>query len=212
MTQILALRSDAEAEAETLRALRSTAACSHAVPITDQVSLTTIRRSKQGPLGDSGAIFFARVKIVDASGRVLEDLLVPVRVKFRALIRGKRRRDVRRDGQDIHDRHQPAVVAAVREHVSTRLTNISNQYGSGLARSMRREEHLARLLAGEIPALVQPGLFDRRAVKERESARSDETTASHESDARRRALQSALHGITMREPDIVLLLLVNRTA
>jgi hypothetical protein len=212
MTQTLALRSDAEAEAERLRAVRSTSAFGHAVPVADQVSVTTIRRSKLGPLSNSGAIFFGRVNIVDASGRVLEDLLVPVQVEFRASIHGQRRRDLKHHAQQIHDRYQPAVVGAVREHVSTRLTNISDQCRCGLARSMRREEHLVRLLAGEIPALVQAGLFDRRAVNEHESARSHEAAASNESDARRRALQSAMLGITMREPEIVLLLLVNATA
>lgn len=212
MTQTLDLRSDAEAEAETLRAIRSTSAGCHAAPITDQVFVTAIRRLKQGPLDHPGAIFFVHVTIVDAAGRALEDLLVPVHVKFRALIHRRRRRDVRRDGEDIHDRHQTAVVAAVREHVSTRLTNISNQYDCGLARSIRREEQLSRLLAGERPSLVQAGLFDRRAIKEYESARSDDTAASDDSDARRYALQSAVLGMTMRGPDIVLLLLVKATA
>jgi transposase len=208
MTQVLMLRSDAEAEAERLRAVRATSPCAHTAAMTDQVPVTTIRRVKLGPLGSPGAIFFARAKVVDASGRVLEELLVPAQVKFRPLNHGKRRRDVRSDGRQVLDRHQPAVVAAVREHVSTRLTSISDQYGRGLARSTRREEHLGKLLAREIPALVQPSLFDRRALKDRESARSDDTTASKESDARKLALQSAVSGITMREPDIVLLLLV----
>lgn len=221
MTQTLALRSDAEAEAERLRAVRSTPAFlrnrrpgtfPQGVPIADHVSVTTIRRSKRRPLNTSGAIFFGRVNVVDASGRVLEELLVPVQVEFRASIHGKRRNDLRRDAQDIHDRCQPAVVEAVREHVSTRLTNISDQSGHGLARSMRREGHLARLLADEVPALVQAGLFDRRALNEHESARSHEIAASNESDARRRALQSAMLGITVRGPDIVLLLVVNATA
>jgi hypothetical protein len=217
MTQTLALRSDAEAETERLRAVRSTSAFGHAVPVVDQVCVTTIRRSKVGPLSNSGAIFFGRVNIVDASGRVLEDLLVPVQVEFRASIHGQRRhgqrrRDLRRDAQEIHDRYRPAVVGAVRDHVSTRLTHISEQWSCGFALSMRREEHLAKLLAGEIQTLVQAGLFDRRAVNERESARSQETAASNESDARRLALQSAMLGITMRGPDIVLLVLVNATA
>jgi hypothetical protein len=209
MTQILALRSDAEEEAETLRAVRSISASGPTAPVTDRVCTTMVRRLKRGPLGHSGAIFFGSVKIVDASGRVLEDLLVPVQVKFRARLHGKRRRDVCRDGQEIYDRHQPAVVEAVREHVSRRLMNISDKYGCGLARLMRREDHLARLLGDETPALVQAGLFDRRAVKERDSARIDEAAASDESNARMRALQSAMLGITVRGPDIVLLLLVD---
>jgi hypothetical protein len=221
MTQTLALRSDAEAEAERLRAVRLTSAFfrnrrpgtfPQGVPVADQVCVTTIRRSKRGPLNTSGAIFFGRVNVVDASGRVLEDLLVPVQVEFRASIHGKRRGDLKREAQEIHDRCQPAVIGALREHISTRLTNISDQSGHGLARALRREGHLARLLADEMPALVQAGLFDRRAVNEHESARSHETAASNESDARRRALQPAMLGITVRGPDIVLLLLVNATA
>jgi hypothetical protein len=202
------LRSDAEAEAGRLRAVRSTSPCSHAAAITDQVPVTMIRASARGPLRNPGAIFFVRVKVIDASGRVLEELLVPAQVKFHQMNHGKRRRDVRSDGQRVFDRHQADVVATVGEHVSTRLTNISDQYSSGLGRLTRREEHLTRLLAREIPAMVQASLFDRRAVKEHESARSEETAASQESDVRKRALQSAVPGITMRRPDIVLLLLV----
>jgi hypothetical protein len=212
MTHTLTLRSDAEAEAAALRAVRSASTSSPTSLIPDQVPVTAIRASKQGPLTSSGAIFLVRVKIADASGRVLEEPLVPVQLKCPALVHGKKRRDVRRAGQGIHDRHQPVVVAAVAAHVSSRLTSLFDRYGSELARSMRREAHLARLAASEVPVLVQAGLFDRRAVKEHDSARRDETAASHERDARRRALQSAMFGIAMRGPDIVLLLLVNATS
>jgi len=209
MTQVLMLRSDAEAEAGRLRAVRSTSPCSHAAAMTDQVPVTMIRASARGPLRNPGAIFFVRVKVIDASGRVLEELLVPAQVKFHQMNHGKRRRDVRSDGQQVFDRHQADVVATVGEHVSTRLTNISNQYWCGLGRLTRREEHLAGLLGREMPALVQPSLFDRRALRDRESARSDETAASEESDRRKRTLQSATLGLAMRGADIVLLLLVN---
>jgi hypothetical protein len=209
MTLTLELRSEAEAEAARLRRVRTIPRPNLAAAAADEIGVTMIRRSAEGPLAHAGAIFMVRARIVDRPGRLLEDFFVPVQLKLPVACVRRTRRSARDIAQQILALHAPAVIAAARQHISIRLAEMLVRYGGGVQRSIRREESLARLFATEAPPLVQAGLFDGRALKARASDRARELLASNESDARRRSLRSAMAEITAQEPDLVLVLLVS---
>ena len=164
---------------------------------------------------NDGALHFRRdpvYQVVDQTGRLLEEVVVPIELTLRLMNPGTTRRAVKALAQRILDLHQRAIVAVAREQISKRLAHISVQYGRGVQRSIRREERLAAILATEARPLVQAGLFDRRALKARAFDRDRDSLAWNESGARRHMLRSAVAGITAQEPQIALILLVSTSA
>jgi len=226
MTLTLVLRSEAEAEAARLtdvrarlaapirRKAKSTDTTTRPAPAGtfDGIAVTMIRGRAGGAFGRARAIVMTRARILDQPGRLLEELVVPIELKLPLVKPGRTRRAVKALAQRILDLHQPAVIAVAREQISNRLAQISAEYGRDVQRSIRREERLAAVLAIEAPPLVQAGLFDRRALKARASDRSRDSLAWDESDARRRALRSAVAAVTAQEPEIALVLLVSTSA
>jgi hypothetical protein len=208
MTLTPALRAEAEAEARRLWAVRARSAVIQPMTAMGDIGVTTLRISPHGVLRDTAAIFFVRVRIIDGSGRLLEDVIVPVQLRLPLADRATRRSDVRDEAQLLIERHGPAAMAAVGPHLAVRLAEISRQYGPGLERAERRERWLGRIVKRDGHHLVQAGLFDRRSLKNLDAARRRELRASRESDARRQTLQSVMAGSSTLQPEIVLLLLI----
>jgi hypothetical protein len=207
-----ALRDEAEAEARRLRAARTRPAATPPTTALGDVGATTLRTSPRNVLHDTAAIFFVRVRIVDGSSRLLEDVMVPVQLRLPLADRATRRSDVRDKAQLLIGRHGPAAMAAAGTHLAVRLAEISRQYGRGLERADRRERWLGRIMNHDGHRLVQTGLFDRRALKDLDAVRYRELRASRESNERRQTLQSVMAGLSTLQPEIVLLLLVESTA
>ena len=178
----------------------------------DGIAVTMIRRRAGGAFGHATVIVITRARILDQTGRLLEEVVVPIELTLRLMNPGTTRRAVKALAQRILDLHQRAIVAVAREQISKRLAHISVQYGRGVQRSIRREERLAAILATEARPLVQAGLFDRRALKARAFDRDRDSLAWNESGARRHMLRSAVAGITAQEPQIALILLVSTSA
>ena len=212
MILIPALRHEAEAEARRLRAVRARSAVTQPTTALGDVGATTIRTSPHSVLRDPAVIFFVRVRIIDGSGRLLEDVMVPVQLRLPLADRATRRSDVRDNAQLLIVRHGPAAMAAVGTHLAVRVADISRQYGRGLERAERRERWLGRIVNHDGHHLVQAGLFDRRSLKDLDVARYRELRASRESNERRQTLQSGMTGLSTLQPEIVLLLLIKASA
>ena len=202
------LRHEAEAEARRLWAVRARSAVTQPTTAPGDVGATTLRTSPHSRLRDTAAIFFVRVRIIDGSGRLLEDVMVPVQLRLALADRPTRRSDVRDQAQLLIVRHGPAAMAAVGTHLAVRLADISRQYGRGLERAERRERWLGRIVNHDGHHLVQAGLFDGRSLKNLDAARYREVRASRESNERRQTLQSVMSGLSTLQPEIVLLLLI----
>jgi hypothetical protein len=175
------------------------------------VGATTLRPSPHSVLRETAAIFFVRVRIIDGSGRLLEDVMVPVQLRLPLADRAARRSDVRDTAQLLIVRDGAAAMAAARRDLAVRLAELSRQYGRGLERAERRERWLGRIVSHDGHHLVQAGLFDRRSLRNLDAVRDRELRVSRESDERRQTLQS-VGGLSTLQPEIVLLLLVNASA
>jgi hypothetical protein len=207
-----ALRHEAEAEARRLWAVRAGPAVTQPTTAPGDVGAATLRTSPHNLLHDTAAIFFVRVRIIDGSGRLLEDVMLPVQLRLPLADRATRRSDVRDKAQLLIVRHGPAAMAAAGTHLAVRLAEISRQYGRGLERAERRERWLGRIVNHDGHHLVQAGLFDRRALKNLDAARYRVLRASRDSHERRQTLQSVMAGLSTLQPEIVLLLLIETTA
>ncbi len=157
----LELRAEAEADAVRIRANRTNPSANSAPFQTGTVALTVLRRPGTGDVIRSGAIFFIRTRVVDGSGRLVENLLIPVEVRIVSPTL-RRRRDIRAHAQEVLDAHQAAVRSVALAEVARRITALAADYGHGLERARARESRLAET---DAHVLVQAGLFDRRHLQ-----------------------------------------------
>ena len=103
------------------------------------------------------AIFLTRTSIADGSGRLVEDLLIPVEVD----------REPGDEAQHVFDCWRALVRSVCLAEVAKRITGLAWEYRHGLERARVRESLLTELAGADTKALVQPGLFDHRAMKDR---------------------------------------------
>lgn len=204
MPVMCCLRDEANAEAERLLALR--AQDSVRLSQTARDLLITTIRGRNSRLCFASAIFFARSTIADASGRALEAILVPVALRLDSAVPHQRRCDVRSSIQRLMDVHGPAVVAAAHEHVGARMTPLTEAFGLGFERALKREQRLRQLIERKGDALIQAGLFDTRSLnKEDEEQRKLQVCA--ESDSRIKFLRFGSSALSIQRTTIVLILL-----
>jgi hypothetical protein len=128
-------------------------------------------------------------RIVDGSGRLVEDLIIPIEVRFRQP--GPQPRT-------LFEHCHALIRSACLTEVARRITALASEYGRGLERARSREAHLAQLAEADKAALIQPGLFDGRAVKERVAVQHD---------FRKAALDNASSLLVAQQSEAVLLLI-----
>jgi hypothetical protein len=190
MTIKLNLRAEAEAEAARIRAITTRPAADGTAWRLNGVAATVLRRATTAGLNRPAAIFFTRTRIADGTGRLVEDLVVPIEV---------RGCDVALQTQTLFERFHPLIRSACLHEVARRITDLASEYGRGLERACTRESQLARLAGTDRTALIQPGLFDGRAMKDR---------APFEHDGRKEALDLASSLLVAQPSETVLLLVI----
>jgi hypothetical protein len=154
------------------------------------IPTAALRRTKAAGLRRSVAIFFTRTTIVDGSGRLVEELVTPVEVE----------RETGADAQQVFDRRHALVRSVCLAEVARRITGLAWEYRRGLERARARESQLAEPARADRAGLMQPGLFDRRAMQGRISITDGKRQAS---------LNSASSLLVARQSECVLLLVID---
>jgi hypothetical protein len=210
MLLIPPLRREAEAEAARIAGIHAarTRACVAVSP--GDIPVTTLRRSAAHGLESPGVVFFVRARISDAAGRLLEQIVVAVKLPLIEPLHGRRRRDVRAQAQDVYDRHAAAAIAGALDQAVRRADAIALDYGQRLERAREREGRIAELVAAGTHSLVQAALFDRRALKHRDHIQRKQSIASADSQSRMESLRSGPHAVSVQSAEVALLLVVSR--
>ena len=153
------LRAEANREAARIQLIKTRPP--HAAPARSwgDIPTTALRGPTAAGLRRSVAIFFTRTSIADGSGRLVEELLIPVEVD----------REAGDEARQVFERWQSLVRSVCLAEVAKRITGLAWEYRHGLARASARESHLVEMATAERAGLVQPGLFDRRAMNDRTS-------------------------------------------
>lgn len=196
------LRAEAEVDAVRIRSIKAKAPTDSAPFQSGGVAFIVLRRPKTGGLIRSAAIFFTRTRIVDGSGRLVEDLMVPVEV----------RRDIGPQAQRAFDAYYSAVRSVALAEVARRITALATEYGRGLARVRARESRLEEFAENRAHELVQAGLFDRRALQDRDRSVHVHATVSNQHRERREALDASSSLLVAQQSEIVLFLIIARGA
>ena len=189
MTITIDLRTEAEAEAARVRAVKARPPAAVSARPLNGIPVTVIRRPTTPGLRRSTAIFFTRTRCVDGSGRLVEERLIPVEVSG----------DIGGHPQEVFVRGRALVRSVCLAEIAKRLGDLAAEYRHGLERARARESQLAALARADREALVQPGLFDRRTLKH------DAAAADH---GRPESLASASSLLVAQHTETVLLLVM----
>jgi hypothetical protein len=198
------LRAAADLEAGRLRDVKAQFPGSQRTSLPGRVPVCIVRarcraqgsKASKGarawPLNGRAAIFFARTRIVDGSGRLVEDLMVAVRVCS----------DIEGPAQQVLDRCHARVRAVCLREVAARIGDLARLYRDGFTRVRMRETWIAEDVHVRRNVLVQPGLFEQRALHNRVPA-----VEPH----RQQSLIAASSLLLAQPPEILLLLMTRGT-
>ena len=152
------LRAEAMSEAARIRAVKSEPPHAASTRSSGGIRTAALRGTTAAGLHRSVAIFLARTSIADGSGRLVEELLIPVEVD----------RDPGDAAPQVFDRWHALVRSVCLAEVAKKMTALAWDYRRGLERARARESRLAELARADGAGLVQPGLFDRRSTNDKD--------------------------------------------
>jgi len=193
----------------SLRALQTVATrAARAVP--DGLLATAIRQNSRlhRAAGGPCAVCFVRARIADAGGRLIEEILIPVRSGFPSTSNLRRTRDVREAVQQLLRHRRTAILSAAEDYARHRITAITAEHGRGLLSVQEKESAIAKSLSRDRLFLVQPGLFDARTMKDRDRTDRSRRHAQTNSNARTARLNAStsIRLVEPLEPVLVLLI------
>jgi hypothetical protein len=204
MTRHVDLRTSAIAEAGRLEAKR-TRVHSTALPAGEILILIVRPRSSGALHVFRGLIFFFRVRTVDGIGRLLEDVLVPVRMSGAIPAERLGRRWDRRMALAVAT-HGKRLAEAALAAVADRARAIQRDHRHWLSAAEARDRRIAAMLDRTYRPL-QPGLFDRRSSQSHSV--STPSAIAADIQARLSASSDPSASVFTRAPVLVLILLID---
>jgi superfamily II DNA/RNA helicase len=161
---------------------------------------------------NSRTLWFFHARIVNGSGRLVEELLLPVQLPAStADLSGvcsspPKPRDVTALVDQLFIRFRGAVTSAAQMHVERRALEIAGESRAWVGRAIARERRLSELLATD-DALFQAGLFETRSLKHRENIRTQRQRLVDETAFRGGHLERDAVTSLAQAPELVLLLI-----
>jgi hypothetical protein len=174
------------------------------------VTSAPLRRLRGSPGFSAGAalVWIFRGQIIESTGRCLEELVVPVRLAVR-------RDDVvrsTREARTLVERlfsHLGRVLTSRAEAVAERrLITITHLHGKAVQTEHARERAIREVLDAAPHEWLQAGLFDVRAVRDRNRARSLGQAARADVDSRMFSLDAVQEVQLARPPELAMVLIV----
>jgi hypothetical protein len=184
------LRADADAEAARIRAVKARPADAASTKPSSGIPAAVIRRPMAAGLARHAVIFFTRTRIVDGSGRLVEERVIPVEVSG----------EIHGQPQKLFERWRALVRSVCLAEVARRMADLASEYRHGLQRARTRESQLADMARADRDALVQPSLFDRRALNDRVAVADD---------GRPESLATASSLLVAQQSETILLLIIS---
>jgi len=147
-------------------------------------------RERHGGLVPAGVVLIYRGNLEDREGRIIDSSLVTLHLPGpipRRLVRLAARQLV---GAVVEARRR-ALQDVVSRRMRARLAWVNRRYRRSIEAAARRERWLARTVTESIArTLVQPGLFDRRAVARAELDRQTQQRWLEDSRTQLRSLEA----------------------
>jgi superfamily II DNA or RNA helicase len=181
-TMAIDLRTEAEAERERLLACRTFAATARSATHERDIAVFCDRH----PAGVTSIVL--ECVLETGSGRVVHRDLAAVEVPVASPPSGASRREIRAWAADVLAQHQDDIVAAVRAGRAIEIER-ARSLAVFLSRMLAaRERTLTAVVTSTAQALVQAGLFERRAIAAASARDAASDLSSRESTLRIRTL------------------------
>jgi superfamily II DNA or RNA helicase len=199
-THTIQLGSEARATAQYVGAARRFAAMGSKLR-GDVVPVTVVKSS------DTSLISFFRIRLVTGAGRLIEDTLLPVRLPLDRVNFRLGRSEARGLAESLIARFGPALRRHAHAHADERARTIALDAVESIATSAERERRIAACVTAHGSPLVQAGLFDSRALKEKWTRDERRESIRLESEARAHLLDAGCSVRVAHEPELVTLLI-----
>ncbi len=135
-------------------------------------------------------------------------MLVPVRLPLN-LVRGPTtRREARALAESVVAHAGSELAQHAREHALQRARTIALESAESISRAVRRERAIAACLAPLDSPLVQAGLFDVRALKEKRTEEERRDVRRRESASRTNQLEADTMIHLAHDPELAMLLVL----
>lgn len=200
-TDTVDLRNQARAEAHRIADTRRSDTVRADLPA--EVLPVAAMRSPHASL-----ISFFRVRLVTYAGRLIEDTLVPVRVPIANPQRRLKRREVRALAESLAAFVRSELTREAKEHADRRADAIALDADASMTRAIRRERAIADRAAADGPPLVQAGLFDSRALKQKWHGQERRDAIHRDSEAYAGLLEADSSIFLAHDPELVMLLIL----
>jgi superfamily II DNA or RNA helicase len=155
----------------------------------------------------NGLVWFVQLRTATGTGRIVDEQIIPLGVAETGAWRRRNCRSIA--GRAISDA-TPAIMAFASRFADARARSLEPLIREWAARALRREKFLRDLAASGQNGLVQPGLFDSRALRLRELAELERSGLADASLARARQIEAASAFVVAQRPRLLLLLMVGR--
>jgi superfamily II DNA/RNA helicase len=199
-TRTADLSADARLEAQRLRDTRRLSSARSTVP--DEVAPVTCVKAAHASL-----VAFFRIRLVSPTGGLLEEDLVPVCVPIDPPRQRLGRKAVRALAESLMERCGSALLRRAREYGEERARTLAIETARPAATAASRERGIAEGAAARGAPLVQAGLFDNRALKQKWTADEHRDVLRHESAERVNRLEADSHVHLANDPELVMLLI-----
>jgi superfamily II DNA or RNA helicase len=202
------LREDAVAEMRRLQSVRRVAGRG-ATTDQDAALITTIASSRaRPPLSPSSLVWLIRVHLVDGNGQLIEQLLVPLVGSVPGFPVLHKPRALRAFVETFLAAVQSSLFERALASAGRRLQHLGDAHAAALGVARTRERYLMSRIEAESVGreLFQVGLFDRRAARDRDAARSGQARLFGDAVARVDQLDNAGGPAAATDAELVLVL------
>ena len=152
-------------------------------------------------------IAFFRTRLVTRAGKLIEDALLPLRLSLERSPSRLRPRDARALAETLIADVGDDLLRHARAHVDGCALALAFEAAVPIATALRRERAIIKQMASERPTLVQVGLFDNRALKEKDADAERREALSGESDIRANLMEADARVYLARDPELAMILI-----
>jgi superfamily II DNA or RNA helicase len=168
----------------------------------DIVPVTTVKSPR------AALVSFFRVRLVTLAGRLIEDRLLPVQLPIERVRRRLRRHEARALAESLIAQFGLELQRHARSYAEDRARAVALEAAESIASAARRERAIAHDVTGQGSPLVQAGLFDARALKQKRAEDDHHHAIGRESEARTQSLHAELSVRPAHQPELVMLLIL----
>jgi hypothetical protein len=148
-----------------------------------------------------------RTLLAAHAGRLIEDTLVPIGIPVARSTVSLRRRELRVTVEALLASLLPDFTRVAAAHAQARADEITRETAELFSGALARETRIRMSAAGHPAPLVQPGLFDNRAIQEHLKGHARGESIRLESETFVRLVESSAQVYLARTPEVALLIL-----